>query len=212
MEERDSQKYKEKTRTHFEEISTHYSDSYAGKYTAPMHDSLIKELALITFASLLDVGCGTGTFLSIVSKRFDVKVSGIDISPGMIEKSREMLGGGADLRVGDSEHLPWNDKSFDVVTCIASFHHYPNPEPVLMEMKRVLKPGGRVIIADPWAPNPWRFFANLIIRTRLNRGGDVKVYSREEMHELLEKCGLTCVKWKVKGNLWKKYFIVTASA
>ena len=92
------------------------------------------------------------------------------ISPGMVEKSRELLGERADLRVGDSEHLPWNDESFDIVTCIASFHHYPNPEPVLREMKRVLKHGGSLIIADPWAPNPWRSLANFIARTRLLAG------------------------------------------
>ena len=212
MEEHNSLKYKEETRAHFEKISSHYSDTYAGKYTAPMHDALIQELDGITFSAILDVGCGTGTFLSMISNRFDVEVSGIDISSGMIEKSRELLGELADLRVGDSEHLPWNDLSFDVVTCIASFHHYPNPELVLKEMRRVLKDGGSVIIADPWAPNPWRFLANLIARTPLNKDGDVKVYSQKEMQELLDECGFLSMKWKVKGNLGKKYFIVTASA
>lgn len=212
MEENKSLKCKEETKTHFEKISSHYNDTYAGKYTAPMHDSLIQELDLITFTAILDVGCGIGTFLSMVSNKFDVKLSGIDISPGMIKKSRELLGEGADLRVGDSEHLPWDDETFDIVTCIASFHHYPNPESVLMEMKRVLKHGGSLMITDPWAPNPWRFLANLIARTGLNRGGDIKVYSQKEMEELLEKCGFVSMKWKVKGNLWKTYFIAIALA
>jgi ubiquinone/menaquinone biosynthesis C-methylase UbiE len=212
MEEHKSQKCKEETKTHFEKISSHYSNSYAGKYTAPMHDALIQELDGKTFATILDVGCGIGTFLSMVSNKFDVEVSGIDISPGMIEKSRELLGERADLKVGDSEHLPWNDESFDIVTCIASFHHYPNPEPVLREMKRVLKHGGSLMIADPWAPNPWRFLANLIARTRLNRGGDIKVYSQKEMQELLKECGFASMRWKVRGKLWKTYFIITALA
>lgn len=92
MEENKSLKCKEETKTHFEKISSHYNDTYAGKYTAPMHDSLIQELDLITFTAILDVGCGIGTFLSMVSNKFDVKLSGIDISPGMIKKSRELLG------------------------------------------------------------------------------------------------------------------------
>lgn len=81
-----------------------------------------------------------------------------------------------------------------------------------MEMKRVLKHGGSLMITDPWAPNPWRFLANLIARTGLNRGGDIKVYSQKEMEELLEKCGFVSMKWKVKGNLWKTYFIAIALA
>lgn len=134
--ENHAQEYKEKTKTHFEKISSHYSDTYAGKYTEPMHDALIQELLDgRNFATLLDVGCGTGTFLSMVLNKFNVGVFGIDISPGMIEKSSQLLGDRADLRVGDSEHLPWNDESFDIVTCIASFHHFPNPELVLKEMR-----------------------------------------------------------------------------
>ncbi|HWQ18651.1 MAG TPA: methyltransferase domain-containing protein [Methanotrichaceae archaeon] len=112
--------------------------------------------------------------------------------------------------MGDSEHLPWRDESFDIVTCIASFHHYPNPQRVLMEMRRVLRPGGNVIIADPWAPEPLRFLANLIIKTPFNKGGDLRVYSQREMQELLEKSGLTSIKWDTKGNLPGKFFVITA--
>ena len=110
MEQKEAQEYKERSKNHFEKTSSHYSDTYAGKYTAPIHDALGRELNGITFTTLLDVGCGTGTFLSKMFNRFGAKVAGIDISAGMIEKSRELLGDRADLRVGDSEHLPWNNE------------------------------------------------------------------------------------------------------
>lgn len=205
------QKYKELSRDHFEELSSHYSDACAGKYTEPMHYDIIQELAGRNFERLLDVGCGTGTFLSMVSNKFHARVSGIDISPGMIERSRELLGHRVDLRVGDSEHLPWEDKSFDIITCIASFHHYPSPELVLREMRRVLRSGGHLIIADPWAPNPFRFLVNLVLRSRFNSAGDVRVYTQDEMEKLLKDCGFTSAKWMIKGNLLRRYFIVTAS-
>ncbi len=163
--ENSGQQFKDRSRDYFEKISLHYSETYVGRYTEPMHDDLMQELAVRNFETLLDVGCGNGIFLSMVLEKFYAKVAGIDISPGMIEKSRELLGHRADLRVGDSEHLPWEDGSFDIVTCIASFHHYPSPEPVLRGMRRVLKSRGIVMIADPWAPDPFRFFANLIIRS-----------------------------------------------
>ena len=146
------QEYKDKSKIHFDEMSSDYSNTL-GKYTEPMNYALIKELDGKNFKTLLDVGCGNGIFLSMVLNKFDVEVSGIDISPGMIEKSKELLDGRADLKVGDSEHLPWNDKSFDIVTCSASFHHYPGPELALKEMKRVLRPGGILMIADPFTPN-----------------------------------------------------------
>ncbi len=211
MDKQNSQEYKEKSKAHFEEISSHYSDTYAGKYTGFMYDAILRELEGKNFSTLLDVGCGTGIFLSMILNKFDVNVSGIDISPGMIEKSRELLGDRADLKVGDSEHLPWKADSFDIVTCIASFHHYPTPELVLKEIERVLRHGGSAIIADPWAPNPWRFLANLIIKSPFNRHGEVRMYSQREMQELLETAGFTLIKWKTKRKSWRTYFIVAAS-
>jgi ubiquinone/menaquinone biosynthesis C-methylase UbiE len=210
MDEHNPQEYKERSKAHFEELSSHYSDTYAGKYTEFMYDAVVQEVEGKNFSTLLDVGCGTGIFLSMVLNKFDVNVSGIDISPGMIEKSRELLRDCADLKIGDSEHLPWKDDSFDIVTCIASFHHYPNPERVLKEMERVLKHNGSAVIADPWASNPWRFFANLIIRSPLNKHGEVRMYSQREIQELLETAGFTSIKWKTKRTSWRTYFIVTA--
>ena len=53
----------------------------------------------------------------------------------MIEMAKKNLGNSAELKVGDSEYMPWKDNFFDVIVCNASFHHYPNPEKVLSEMK-----------------------------------------------------------------------------
>ena len=200
---------KDRSKKYFEKLSSNYSNTFAGRYTEPMHSSLLQELEGKGFKVLLDVGCGIGTFLSMVLNKFDVKVSGIDISPGMIEKSKELLDDRADLKIGDSEHLPWIDKSFDIVTCNASFHHYPNPELVLKEMRRVLKQSGIVIIADPYISNRLlRFLTNTFLH--LSDSGDVKFYSKEEMKELFEACGFILIKWQIMGSHWKKYFISTA--
>lgn len=205
------QDYKEKSKSYFEKISSDYSNTLEGKYTKPMHASLVTELDGKNFKTLLDVGCGNGTFLSMVLNKFDVGVSGIDISPGMIEKSKELLDGSADLKVGDSDRLPWDNKSFDIVTCIASFHHYPNPELVLKEIKRVLRPGGILIIADPFTSNNLlRFFINLLVK--ISNKGDVRIYSQKKMKEILEKCGFALIKWEIEGYQWKKYFIVIANS
>jgi ubiquinone/menaquinone biosynthesis C-methylase UbiE len=205
-----SQEYKDKSKSYFNEMSSDYSNTL-GKYTEPMHYSLIKELENKNFKTLLDVGCGNCKFLSMVLDKFDVKVSGIDISSGMIEKGKEFLDGRADLKVGDSEHLPWNDRSFDVVTCSASFHHYPTPELFLKQVKRVLRTGGILMIADPFTSNElFRFFANIVIK--FSKSGDVRIYSQKEMKELLGNYGFTLIKWETKGKMLKKYFIIVATS
>jgi ubiquinone/menaquinone biosynthesis C-methylase UbiE len=174
------QESKERSKKYFEQLSSDYSSTFAGKYTEPMLSSLIQELEGKKFKMLLDVGCGNGTFLSMVLNKFGAEVSGIDITPGMIEKSKELLAGRADLKVGDSEHLLWSDKSFDIVTCNASFHHYPSPELVLKEMKRVLRPDGILLIADPFTSKELlRSFANILIK--FSKSGDVKIYSKKEI-------------------------------
>jgi SAM-dependent methyltransferase len=139
----------------------------------------------------------------------DVMVSGIDISGEMIKKAAAVLGGSTELIIGDSDNLQWKDNTFDVIVCNASFHHYPDPRKVLKEMRRVLRPDGRVIIADPWWPNPRRLLVNLFLRSPLNTGGDVRIYSEKEMRALLLESGFRSVQWEAPG---RKYGIVCAVA
>jgi ubiquinone/menaquinone biosynthesis C-methylase UbiE len=201
----ESDNYKEQSRKKFEKMSSNFYKTPAGRASKTMYASLIQKLNDKSFESLLDVGCGTGKVLSLILDKFNAKVSGIDLSEGMIQKAKELLGESANLKVGDSENLPWADNTFDVVTCSASFHHYPNPEVVLKEMKRILKPDGRVIIADPWCPDPLRILINLLLP--IINSGDVKIYSGNEMTKMFENCGYA----SINVNISKKFFFVATA-
>lgn len=110
---------------------------------------------------LLDVGCGTGTLLTLLARRPDAKrLVGLDYSPRMIRHATRKLAcaDGAVRRrvrfvVGDSERLPLADASFDVLTCCHSFHHYPHQLLVIREFGRVLRPGGVLILIDGFRDN-----------------------------------------------------------
>ncbi len=109
--------------------------------------------------SVLDVGCGTGavTLLAKTRSGKDGKVYGIDPSPEMIAVARKKATRKRleiDFRVGVIESLPFPDASVDVVTSSLMMHHLPEDLKVrgLAEIYRVLKPGGRLLIADFMRP------------------------------------------------------------
>ncbi|MGE5508914.1 MAG: class I SAM-dependent methyltransferase [Chitinophagales bacterium] len=127
-------------------------------------------------------------------------VSGLDLSPEMIRLAADRLGAKTDLKVGDSEDLPWPDGTFDAVTCSSSYHHYPQPQKALSEMRRVLKPGGQLVLADVWLPTPLRQIRNYVLIPN-TKEGDVRVYSRLEITSLLESAELELASWRRIGLL-----------
>ncbi len=99
---------------------------------------------------LLDVGCGTGRLLSKASHDFPLaRLSGIDLSPNMIERARyQPYRTVPELLVCSADHLPYHDAAFEFVVCSHSLHHHPDPCASLREMHRVLVPGGMVLLTD----------------------------------------------------------------
>jgi ubiquinone/menaquinone biosynthesis C-methylase UbiE len=108
---------------------------------------------------LLDVGCGTGTFASMLGRTsLPVCPTGLDMAQNMCQLAhRKVKQVGLEDKVqfvtADSEQMPFVDNTFDLITCSNSYHHYPHQEKVLAEMLRVLKPGGRVMIMDGYRDN-----------------------------------------------------------
>jgi len=113
-------------------------------------DMKISEPYLRDSMRVLDIGCGTGRLYQIFQKFQDVAYIGVDQSDGQIAVAREQFPE-ADYRVVEMTELPFEDESFDMVYCIATLHHLPTPElrlKALREMKRVLKPGGHIIMTN----------------------------------------------------------------
>ena len=108
-------------------------------------------------SNILDVGCGTGKFtLKLQGINSNFKIHGVDLSETMIKKAKAKVPDGSiDFRLGDSENLPYESNTFDVITCSNSFHHYPNQRGALIEMQRVLKDGGKLMIIDGTRDTWW---------------------------------------------------------
>jgi ubiquinone/menaquinone biosynthesis C-methylase UbiE len=98
---------------------------------------------------VLEVAVGTGLNLPFYGR--DARVTGVDLSPAMLEVARRRageLGREVALREGDAHHLPFGDASFDSVVCTFSLCNIPDPHQALTEMRRVLRPGGRLVLVD----------------------------------------------------------------
>ncbi|MBW6440061.1 methyltransferase domain-containing protein [Actinoplanes hulinensis] len=106
---------------------------------------------------VLDVGVGTGGNLAHYPD--DVTVTGLDLSPAMLALVRRRavdLGRTVDLHEGDAERLPFADGSFDTVVCALALCTVPDPAAAIAEARRVLVPGGRLLLLDhvvsTWPP------------------------------------------------------------
>jgi ubiquinone/menaquinone biosynthesis C-methylase UbiE len=131
---------------------------------------------------VLEVAVGTGRNFPFYPE--GVRLTGIDLSPAMLQIARKRadeLGVDADLREGDAQQLSFPDASFDTVVCTLSLCNIPDDRRAIAEMKRVLRPGGRLLLLDhvrasskAWLavqrvlePLSWRFSRDHLLRRPL---------------------------------------------
>jgi len=113
---------------------------------------ILPDLPYAAGERLLDVGCGAGAVLGVIAAAHPgLRLAGIDREPRQIEAAARhlaTLGCVADLRVGDAGRLPWPDGSFDHAYLMWFVEHVPVIEPILREIRRVLRPGGTITINE----------------------------------------------------------------
>ncbi|MBC9930869.1 bifunctional demethylmenaquinone methyltransferase/2-methoxy-6-polyprenyl-1,4-benzoquinol methylase UbiE [Chitinophaga qingshengii] len=114
----------------------------------------LKYLKSLQPKKMLDVATGTGDFAVMAEKRLHPEsITGIDISEGMLSHGREKikklgLEHKISLQLGDSETISFADETFDAITVAFGVRNFENLEKGLAEMRRVLKPGGKLVILE----------------------------------------------------------------
>ncbi len=128
-------------------------DVFAPGSSARLISEFVRLTALPPQSRVIDLGCGSGTFTSLL-QRAGYDCVGLDISGKLIEAGRRKHPA-LELLQGDIEHLPFATASFDGVLLSGVVHHFPDPSPCAAEVSRILRPQGRFMAFDPNRMNPF---------------------------------------------------------
>ncbi|MFI5732916.1 class I SAM-dependent methyltransferase [Kribbella sp. NPDC051587] len=140
-----------------------FADAYSRANETGLLNAYYNQPAMIGLAGeidghrVLDAGCGSGPLTAALRDRGAV-VTGFDQSQAMIDLAQQRLGADADLRVADlADPFPFDDDTFDEVLASLCLHYLEDWTAPLAELRRVLKPGGRLILS---VPHPSAYLVN----------------------------------------------------
>jgi ubiquinone/menaquinone biosynthesis C-methylase UbiE len=125
-------------------------------FFTPFGEALVEFAAIQSHERVLDVGCGAGAALAPAA-RVAASAVGVELSPVMAERARTVAPA-AEVRVGDASKLDFEDGSFDIVLSAFTVFFMPDPTAALTEWRRVLAPGGRIVLSTWAGGDPrWEF-------------------------------------------------------
>jgi len=199
----------DQVRQTYDRLATVYDRRWA-RYIRATTRATLARLALRPGERLLDLGCGTGALLrELVLDRAAPQLCGVDLSLAMLACARASLPPAVPLALGDAGALPYPSGAFDVVVSISSFHYWQHPELALQEIRRTLRPGGRLVITD-WCAD---FLACRICEwiVRPFDRGHRRIYGKARCRQLLEAAGLIDVEVESYRAPWP-WGMMTATA
>ena len=197
----------EASRQFFDRWARFYGADPCSRWIRRAQRQALTALALRATDRLLDVGCGPGAAV-FEAAPLVARATGLDLSPAMIERARSRADGIGNVEFveGDSARLPFADGAFSAVLSTTSFHHYPEPDRALAEMRRVLEPWGRIALGDLSSDRLVMRGVDALCR-RYERG-HVHFYRTDELTALLTSAGFREVT--ARPLLAGGYALVTA--
>jgi len=173
-------------------------DRLTDQFTGSVAERMVALAQLAASDTVLDVGTGTGIVAFQVAHHVGVsgKVVGIDLSDGMLGKATKKAAiagtnGHVTFQKMDAEMLTFEDGSFDAVVSLFALRHFPHPQVALKEMFRVLRPGGKLVIAVGSGP-PLFSFEGLVAGLRrvpeyFKKGQGQRLIACDFLNGLVEK-------------------------
>lgn len=176
----------------------------------------VRKAAVKPTDRVLDVACGTGDLTEAFAAGGAAEVVGLDFTAEMLEIAREKAGGrkleGGRIQYiqGDAQKLPFEDASFDVVSIAFGIRNVQEPARALKEFRRVLRPGGRVVVLEFSEPKlaPVRWFNSVYCRRIMPRTATWISGDKSGAYKYLPKSVATFTpEEEFKGLLGKAGFI-----
>lgn len=179
-------KFEQRSKKSYNKKAKNYDSTFDGKFTVKFKRMLYDNINVNTDDIVVDIACGNGRFLNMLTQKSSFRGYGVDISEKMIEQARtlnpEMI-----FFTGSCENLPIETESTDIMTVCAAYHHFPKVDKFAKEASRVIKKDGLLYIAEVYLPGVFRVMANPFIK--LSKAGDVKFYSPDEIVSFFESIG-----------------------
>jgi ubiquinone/menaquinone biosynthesis C-methylase UbiE len=167
----------------------------------------LKAFAQINSGKILEVGCGAGQFIRAIKNiKPKVKAHGSDISLEAIKSAKE-ISSDVIYQVSEKNNLPYPDNYFDGVVVFDVLEHVKNPEKILSEIRRVLRPEGIFYCFTP-CEGGWTSLWNLLDKLNLKKeltkkfAGHINYFSRKSLNELYKKSG-----FKILQQNFSEHFI-----
>ncbi|MCL2357147.1 MAG: class I SAM-dependent methyltransferase [Defluviitaleaceae bacterium] len=195
--------YAKRSREKYDEAAHNYDNTADGKLTAKFRRKITEMLDVAGGEKVLDAGCGNGGLLGAISRNADISGFGVDISPKMIDECRARFPH-IDFRVSEAENLPFDDGAFDVVIICCVLHHLAEPQKFFTEARRVLRPGGRLIVGEIWLPPLVKQIFECVVFP-IHNAGDNKLFTRRALKKFFMQNGFRIIESHNRG--FKQIFI-----
>lgn len=180
--------HSEAIRSEFRRTASVLSERTAGRYDDM---DIVAFSRLTPGSSVLEVGVGTGVFLSLFGETAGLSI-GVDLTDAMLERARER-DPRLTLVLADGRRLPLASQSVDLATSAQTLHHVPDPLPFLTELRRVTREGGHVLVVDQVATERYEEALTMNSLETLRDPSHASSRSPSTMRALLLTAGLEIV-------------------
>ena len=173
---------------------------YAKVFQQAWNKTIIDIAQLPYNSQILEIGCGTGIFTRDLQKKY-YSVTSMDLSFDMLQIATSKIGSAnVSFQVGDMMYLPYENDVFDAVVGRGVLHHSPDFMKTMAEIRRVLRPGGKMIFSEP-CNDSWiiQTARNILYKNSDKFDEDDIAYHKQELAKDVAQAGFTNIRFQPFG-------------